>query len=227
MDPIAWNSRRYRETADAAGNIRIKRVIPLVGQAGRVIDIACLDGAVAAIFQELGNTVYGIDASETAIEKARQRGIKVQLGNLEEPLPYADAAFDLAFAGEIIEHIFNIDGLLDEIYRILKPGGTLIVTTPNLAAFGRRLLLLLNRNPNIEISFTGDAAGHIRYFIKRNLFDLLSRHSFVPVYFTSDVVNFNRAGNLRSHFLAAAFPTLGRSLIVKAKKTEKLTSTRQ
>jgi len=190
----------------------------LVGNAGSILDIGCLDGTIGTAFLDQGNKVSGIDASNPGITKARERGIDAKLGNLEEALPFPDGAFDLVFAGEIVEHIFDIDHLLDEVFRVLKPSGHLVVTTPNLAAFGRRLLLLVNRNPNIEISFTRGAAGHIRYFIKRTLFDLLRHHSFEPVYFTSDMVNFNRRGTIRSCWLARAFPTFGRSLIVKAKK---------
>jgi SAM-dependent methyltransferase len=218
MDPYIWNSKAYTKSRCTEDDSRVTRVLPLVGKVGKVLDIACLDGTIGALLQALGNSVSGIDASEPAIRRAHERGLDARLGNLEDPLPFPDAVFDLVFAGEILEHIFDVDHLLDEAYRVLKPSGCIVVTTPNLAAFGRRCLLLINRNPSIEISFTGSAAGHIRYFIRQTLFDLLSRHSFLPLSLTSDVVNFNSAGTIRSYWLAKAFPTLGRSLIVKAQK---------
>ena len=218
MDVYKWNAKAYIDSICTEDDIRVKRVLPLVGNAGKVLDVGCLDGTIGALFQESGNEVSGIDASEPAIRKARQRGINVKLVNLEEDLPFPDEIFDLVFAGEVLEHIFDIDHLLEEIFRVLKPSGHLLLTTPNLAAFGRRLLLFVNRNPHIEISFTEIAAGHIRYFVKHTLFDLLRRHSFIPVQFTSDVINFNRKGTFRSCWLAKLFPTFGRSLIVKARK---------
>jgi hypothetical protein len=69
-------------------------------------------------------------------------------------------------------------------------------------------------NPHLEISFTGDAAGNIRYFIRSTLFDIFNKHGFKVTHFTSNVVNFNARGSFRSKNLTMAFPTLGTSLIV-------------
>lgn len=218
MDPYAFNSAAYPVSRCGQDDSRVKAVLPLIGKAGRVLDVGCLDGTIGELFLKMGNEVYGIDASEPALEKALARGVKARRGNVEERFPFDDAMFDAVFAGEIIEHIFDVDTMLSEIFRVLKPGGLFVVTTPNLAAFGRRLLLLLNRNPHIEISFTGEAAGHIRYFIRRTLFDLLQKHGFAVDVCCSDVINFNATGSLCSYALARCFPSLGKSLIVRASK---------
>ena len=218
MEAFEFNSKRYTAFDDTQDDLRIKRVLPLIVNAGNVLDVGCLDGTISVLLGKQGNKVYGIDASEPAVEKAKAKGIEACLGNIEERMPFSDQMFDLVFAGEIFEHIFDIDFLIDEIYRVTKKSGYLVATTPNLAAFGRRLMLLINRNPNIEISFTGSAAGHIRYFIKQTLDDLLVKHGFRVTHFTSDTVNFNRSGTIHSCWLAHAFPSLGRTLIVKAQK---------
>jgi SAM-dependent methyltransferase len=220
MDAISFNSRAYTKSRCDAQDPRFPVVLPMIGTNRDVLDLGCLDGTVGALFVAQGNRVSGIDASRTAIERARERGLDARLGNLDDALPFADAAFDVAFAGEIVEHVFEIDPMLSEVYRVLRPGGTLIVTTPNLAALGRRLLLLVNRNPHIEISFTGNAAGHIRYFIRSTLESLLTGHGFAVRRFTSDVVNLNAAGSRRSRWLARLAPTLGKTLIVEAVKIE-------
>jgi SAM-dependent methyltransferase len=144
--------------------------------------------------------VHGIDLSPAAVARARQRGVQAVTADLERPLPYAGGSFDAVVAGEIIEHIYNVDQFLSEIHRVLRPGGT------------------LNRNPHIEISFTGDAAGHIRYFIKSTLVGLLEAHGFSVEVVTSDVVNLSGSGRLYSRRLAKLVPTLGRCLVVKASK---------
>ncbi len=216
MDPFAFNSEAYPVSRCGQDDSRVTAVLPLIGKVGRVLDVGCLDGTIGELFLKLGNEVYGIDASEPALEKARARGVKAQRGNVEERFPFDDAMFDAVFAGEIIEHIFDVDSMLSEIRRVVKPGGAFVVTTPNLAAFGRRLLLLLNRNPHIEISFTGGAAGHIRYFIRQTLFEILEKHGFRVDVFCSDVINFNATGSLCSYRLARLFPTFGKSLIVQA-----------
>jgi len=218
MDPFSFNSEAYPQSRCGQDDSRVKAVLPLIGKAGRVLDVGCLDGTIGELFLRMGNEVFGIDASEPAIKKALTRGIKAQRGNVEERFPFEEGFFDAVFAGEIIEHIFDVDMMLAEIRRVLKPGGFFVVTTPNLAALGRRLMLLLNRNPHIEISFKGEAAGHIRYFIRQTLQDILATHGFKIDVFQSDVINFNATGSVCSYKLARFFPTFGKSLIVRASK---------
>ena len=220
MDAIKFNSEAYPDSRCGQDDSRVQAILPLVGRVGRVLDVGCLDGTIGELFLKSGNDVYGLDASEPAVAKAVQCGIKAQLGNVEQRFPFEDDYFDAVFAGEIIEHIFDVDMMLSEIFRVLKPGGHFVVTTPNLAALGRRLMLLLNINPHIEISFTGNAAGHIRYFVKNTFYEILEKHGFKVEVFRSDVVNFNASGSLKSLALARVFPTLGKSLIVKAVKPE-------
>ena len=217
MDPYAFNTRAYPKSRCGEDDARLDRVFPLVGTGRTVLDLGCLDGTVGVLLLRRGNVVHGIDAAAPAVEVAVRRGIQARVGNLEERLDFPDAMFDVVFAGEVLEHIFDVDALLAEAHRVLKPGGHLVATTPNLAALGRRILLLMNRNPHIEISFADEnAAGHIRYFIRRTLFELLRKHGFRVTDYTSDVVNFDRSGRLHSLWLARFFPPLGKSLIVKA-----------
>lgn len=127
--------------------------------------------------------------------------------------------FDVVIAGEIIEHLLDTDKFLDNICRVLKPKGHLVLTTPNAASLGRRFLLLTGKNPYLETSFHPLRGGHIRYFVKESLFILLKQHKFKVEYFTSDTVIFNYNQSLYSTKLAKLIPTIGKSLIVKAKKT--------
>lgn len=151
MDTYAWSAEAYTNSIYTEDDIRVKRILPLVGKAGRVLDVGCLDGTIGLALKKLGNEVYGIDASEPGIMEARRRGIDAGLANIEEAFPFPDGMFDLVFAGEVIEHIFDIDHLFKEFFRVLKPAGTLVLTTPNLAALGRRLLLLLNAIPTLKL----------------------------------------------------------------------------
>ena len=217
MNPLKFNTTRYKQSSDTFGeDPRIKAMVKLTGENSTVLDLGCIDGKLGYILIENNNVVHGIDASASALPLAIEKGVKAKIGNLEEKLDFPDDTFDVVTAGEIIEHIFDIDLFLEEIHRVLKPGGRLVLTTPNLAAFGRRILLMLNKNPLIEISFTGNAAGHIRYFIKQTLIDILAKHGFKVKIFTSDVVNFTASGKVNSVLMAKTLPTLGRSLIVNA-----------
>ena len=133
---------------------------------------------------------------------------------------FNDNFFDIVVAGEVIEHILDTDFFFNEIKRVLKSNGFLILSTPNTASLGRRILLLLGKNPYFEASygFPPEAlAGHIRFFTKDLLLSFLKYKGFEIITFTSDVVNFTSSGSLSNKLIADIFPTLGHCLIVKAK----------
>ena len=214
----SFNNRRYQEAQlSAIAMFRIKSILEFVGNKKKVLDIACADGTISQLVAQNNNDVYGIDISEAAIKMAKEKGIKAYKLDVEcEGLPFSDNYFDIVIAAEIIEHIFDTDKFLNKIKKILRPQGHLIITTPNLATLGRRLLLLLGKNPLVETSIAADAAGHIRYFIKETLINLLEKHSFNINIFGSDIVNFHSCGRFYSVALAKMFPTIGRTLIIKA-----------
>jgi ubiquinone/menaquinone biosynthesis C-methylase UbiE len=83
-------------------------------------------------------------------------------------LPFADATFDALYAGEVIEHVQDANATLAEWGRVLRPGGTIIVTTPN----RERLLNRVNRT-NTPVSFE-----HLVEFTCDELDDLFNRHGF-------------------------------------------------
>lgn len=227
MDVYEFNTLRYpQSTALYRANRRIQKLVALTGTGNKILDLGCMDGCIGQLLIENGNTVSGIDASKAAIPRARERAIDARVGDLNEPLDFPDASFDVVVAGEIIEHVHNVDGFLDEIHRVLRPSGSLVISTPNLASLPRRLLLLFNRNPHIETSFAGGtAAGHIRYFVKHSLFSLLRSHSFHIDRFTSDAVNLTASGKLRLCRLADLCPSLGATLIVRAVRMERAPNT--
>jgi len=212
-----FNESRYQEVGrlSPADAVRLEKIEKLVGSQKRVLDVGCFDGFVGERLIKNGNEVCGLDISEPAVKKAQERGIKAQVANVEEPWPFAEQQFDVVFAGEIIEHLFDTDKFLQQAKRVLKTNGFLILTTPNLASLGRRLFLLFGKNPLIETGCLDARAGHIRYFVKESLTALLKHRNFEIIKFESTVVNFNVKGTLCSRKLAKIFPTLGSTLIVK------------
>jgi methionine biosynthesis protein MetW len=157
----------------------------------RILDIGCGEGDFCLEMKKgpVPKEVVGIDISEKAVIKAGERGVKaISINVSEEPLPFSDASFDAVFCGEVIEHVFDPDYLLDEAYRVLKAGGLFIITTPNLASWYNRLVLLFGYQPFFtEVSTRGGAghlfpfwlnAGHLRLFTLRALKEVLARHDF-------------------------------------------------
>ena len=204
--------------------IRINKIVQLVGGGNKVLDVGCYYGFLGELLKENGNEVYGVDIAKEALQKTKTKGIKTKYADLEKKIPFKRGFFDVVVAAEVIEHLKDTDLFLEEIYRVLKPGGFLVITTSNLVSFGRRIAYLFGRDGYHEASysFPEDAAGHLRYFNKELLIGLLRYHHFKIVKFTSDVVNFTprTKSRLRSTFLAEILPTLGRSLIVKMRKND-------
>lgn len=200
---------------------RLETIIDLVGQNKKVLDIGCHDGTISRLIALNRNEVHGIDISEANVNLAREKGILAHKVDIEKDrVPFPKESFDVIIATEIIEHIYDTDKFLEKVYSLLKKGSFLVLTTPNLATLGRRILLLMGKNPLIEISCDKKAynVGHIRYFTKTTLLELLRKHGFKIDIFRSDVINFDNRGTLFSRRLAKIFPTLGKTLIVKTSK---------
>ena len=200
-------------------DVRIRKVLQLIGSGKRVLDVGCYDGTISQAIKAAGNDVYGCETSPVAARMAREKGITVAECDLEAAeWPALGRRFDVIFAGEVIEHIFDTDAFLKKLYGLLEDGGSLILTTPNIASLGRRLLLLCGMNPLVETTARGDDAGHIRYFTMRSLVTLLEENGFAVRDTLSDVVTFARSGAVYCGFLAALFPSFGRTLIVRTVK---------
>ncbi|KKS28499.1 MAG: Two-component response regulator [candidate division WWE3 bacterium GW2011_GWC1_42_102] len=135
-------------------NLRIEKALGMVGTNKKALDIGAYNGAISKKIKALGNEVWATDATDAFSPEFSSAGIEFVKSNIEEKLPYEDNKFDVVFAGEVLEHLVNTDGFVEEIKRILKKDGYLILTTPNTASLARRILLLLGRNPFFEASFT-------------------------------------------------------------------------
>ena len=158
----------------------------------RLLDVGCDDGRISlAIKEAIGaEEVYGIEAFEEAYQAALDRGVKCVRMDLDrENFPFPDGHFDAIFCGEVIEHLFDTDHLLDEIYRTLSPKGVLVISTPNLAAWHNRLVLLLGFQPYFINPSMRHLVGrappkgamhgeHIRAFTLRGFKELVSLHCF-------------------------------------------------
>ncbi len=121
------------------------RSAPPTAGARTVLDIGCGDGTAAATAAPLlaGHRLVGLDWSQDALRRAHARLPYAIRGELTDGgLPFADAAADADPFSEVIEHLVDPDGALDEIRRVLRPGGYLMLSTPNLAAWYNRALLL-------------------------------------------------------------------------------------
>jgi len=105
---------------------------------GRLLEIGCGSGTFLDGMQQLGWNVEGIDTDPQAIENARRNySLKLRKGTLAEQR-FPSATFDAIVVCHVFEHVPDPRALLSECRRILAPGGTLVITTPNILSMGHR-----------------------------------------------------------------------------------------
>ena len=107
-----------------------------IGPASRVLDVGCGDAALAGLIaMRLGAGVDGIDTTPMSIELARtefkRRRLKGEFRLIDSyEYPFEPGTFDAVVCSDVIEHVNKPDTMLREMWRVLKPGGVLAITTP-------------------------------------------------------------------------------------------------
>ncbi|MEO7843367.1 MAG: class I SAM-dependent methyltransferase [Candidatus Eisenbacteria bacterium] len=96
---------------------------------GRLLELGCAAGALLEAARERGWSVQGVEYSAAAAAEAERHGIPVVLGGLADAA-LADASFDVAFAGDVLEHVPDPAAVLRELARVLAPGGALVLRGP-------------------------------------------------------------------------------------------------
>ena len=94
-----------------------------------LLDVGCGTGLNLSVLSRFG-TAYGIDSSPEALNLARERGVQNLVLSDAEALQFSDEKFDVLTALDVLEHTDNDLAALSEMYRVLKPGGALVITVP-------------------------------------------------------------------------------------------------
>ena len=129
------------------GPERIPLVREWVGGPGlSVLDLGCRDGALTSAYLS-GNRVVGVDIDRVALDRASQLGIETVWADVDQPLPFEDASFDVVVIAEVLEHLRFPENVLAEAKRVLVPGGMLVGSVPNCYRLKSRLRFLLGRPP--------------------------------------------------------------------------------
>lgn len=160
----------------------------LVRRAKTLLDLGCGTGRHTVYFAQHEFTVYGLDSSPEGLrlteQAVRDAGLSahLQLQDMYDPLPYADASFDAIIAVQVIHHarIATIRQLVGELERVLRPGGAIFVSVSGVRDQGTRFEEI---EPGTLVPLDGREAGlpH-HFFTPAELRELFGRFDVADVH---------------------------------------------
>jgi SAM-dependent methyltransferase len=155
--------------------VRRRFLLSEVRAGDRALDLGCGTGAFTALLAHSGADAVGADVAEAALERARRAQPELRFVRVavEGPLPFEDHAFDLVWASEVIEHVADTARWLSDVRRVLRPGGSLLLTTPN---HGRIHVLLRGLE-----RYSEPLGDHLHLYTRRSLAQTLSEFGFAEM----------------------------------------------
>jgi 2-polyprenyl-3-methyl-5-hydroxy-6-metoxy-1,4-benzoquinol methylase len=202
---VPLNERRHRAHA---------KLLEAVGTGNRVLDVGCSSGYLARPLAERGNTIVGLELDPEAARAAEEFCELVLVGDVETmDLPLEPGSFDVVLGGDVIEHLRDPAATLARLRPLLRPGGRVVVSTPNVANWAIRLSLLSGRWRYTDRGILDRSHTHL--FTRATLAETLERAGYrvdridfsVPVPGDSDLLDgVGRAlGSLRPSLFAYQF----------------------
>jgi len=157
---------------------RIEMVISELRKYGcqNVLDVGCGSGDLVREINRNGFTAQGMDISEKALEAARKLDPVSTFTThvADQPgWPFEANSMDCITMLEVLEHLFDLNVTLDEIYKTLKPGGLLVASVPYHGLIKNLAIVLINFEAHFDVN-----GAHIRFFTRRSIAEIFSRHGF-------------------------------------------------
>ena len=183
----------------------LKPVIDLLpaGEKLHIADLGCGNGYLASVLAAMGHTVVAVDSSREGIEIARSAfpAVSFHCLSLYDDLPgVIGTGFGVVVASEVIEHLYDPRRFLSNAFQLLKPGGTLILSTPY---HGYLKNLALSVSGKLDRHFTVDwDCGHIKFFSVPTLSQMVQTQGYRNLHFR----------------FAGRLPYLWKSMLLRAEK---------
>jgi SAM-dependent methyltransferase len=139
------------------------------------LDVGCGDGYFTSKLIGLGCQATGMDLSPVGLEKAKQRNPMgtFRAHDLTQPFPFEDRTFDVVWCSEVLEHLFSPRYALEQIFRVLKPGGQLLATVPAHQFLKNLAIALFAFDRHYDPEYP-----HVRFFSKNTLSGLARKVGF-------------------------------------------------
>ncbi len=141
------------------------------GRGRKALDVGAADGFLAERLTAQGWSVTALERDPELAARARGRCKEVVVADLEAAIPRLQGPFDAIVYGDVLEHLSDPRGVLVALDQTLAPGGTVIVSVPNVAHLWVRLSLLMGRFDYADRGILDRT--HLRFFTRRTLIDLL------------------------------------------------------
>jgi 2-polyprenyl-6-hydroxyphenyl methylase/3-demethylubiquinone-9 3-methyltransferase len=183
----------------------VSRFLQNVPPGSIVMDAGCGNGSFIALFQDRKWQLHGSDLSPTGIELARKTYPNINFFLADAQSLYADflntvGPVDIVISTEVIEHIYDPRGFLRNCFGLLKPGGTIVLTTPY-HGYLKNLLLAVTGKLDQHFTVLWDH-GHIKFWSRKTIEEVLKETGFTNIEF---------AGSGR-------IPYVWKSMVLKATK---------
>lgn len=157
----SWKDQERRRTR--IWRRRIERLQMPTGRPGLLLDVGCGTGTFLQVARGRGWEVVGTELSRHGADTAAKDGFRVHTGEVWEAHLPSDM-FDVVSCWHVIEHVTDPRRFLTECYRVMRPGGTLVLATPNLDDRIFRAAYLLVRGRRVRLFEPGERELHLFFF---------------------------------------------------------------
>lgn len=140
--------KHYDSRIDLSVESTYTKTLRRVGANADVLELGCATGNVSRLLADAGNRVVGVEMDAPAAARAADAHERTVVADLNVPgwsQSLAGSQFDFVIAGDVLEHLVDPDAVLQEARGLLRPGGRLIASIPNVAHGSVRLALLSGR----------------------------------------------------------------------------------
>ena len=168
---------KYRKDNFNLGRLRVEWLIDQVEPGTYGLEVGCNSGGLCKRIQDEKKAyMKGLDICEDLVERAKAKGVSAMVGKAEK-LPYRPNTFEFVVMTEVMEHLFEPKVVLNEIYRVLRPGGKFIGSVPHPESHNTKKRPLEDHDYHCHVFDTGELV---------TLLDNFEHIMIHPIHWTTD-----------------------------------------